>query len=174
MCNVWHNGKRPKRLLTKRLWVQTLLWSIWPTGCCWNVACSVNQYSVPTCSCCKSVLSSTGLKNDLKTKIFGQHVAAEVILKAVTGFMESKNPKKPLVLSLHGPTGTGKNFMSQFIAENIYKKGMESSFVHLFSVTAHFLNKDQMNTYKVMSLYSICTICRYIEKTCILLHQLMF
>ncbi len=72
--------------------------------------------------CCKSDLSSTGLKYDLSTKLYGQHVASQVILKAVTGFMNNENPKKSLVLSLHGWTGTGKNFVSQIIAENIYQK----------------------------------------------------
>uniref|UniRef100_A0A673LCB6 Torsin n=1 Tax=Sinocyclocheilus rhinocerous TaxID=307959 RepID=A0A673LCB6_9TELE len=127
---------------------QTLHWTISPIRCCWNVACFVNQYSMPKCSRYKSVLSSTGLKYDIETKLYGQHVAAQVILKAVTGFMESENPKKPLVLSLHGWTGTGKNFASQLIAENIYKKKMRSRFVHLFSVTAHFPHKANIDTYK--------------------------
>uniref|UniRef100_A0A8P4KCN0 Torsin-1A C-terminal domain-containing protein n=1 Tax=Dicentrarchus labrax TaxID=13489 RepID=A0A8P4KCN0_DICLA len=65
-------------------------------------------------------------------KLFGQHIASRIILKSVNGFMSNDNPKKPLVLSLHGLTGTGKNFVSQLIAENIYKQGMESKFVHIF------------------------------------------
>ncbi len=99
---------------------------------------------------CKSLVSSTGLKYDLDTKLYGQHVAAQVILKSVTGFMKSENPKKPLVLSLHGWTGTGKNFVSQLIAENIYQKGMTSSFVHLFTATAHFPHEAHIDTYKVI------------------------
>ncbi|XP_016325727.1 torsin-1A-like [Sinocyclocheilus anshuiensis] len=90
-----------------------------------------------------------GLKKDIQTKLFGQHVAAQVILKAVTGFIKSKNPKKPLVLSLHGSTGTGKNFVSQLIAENIYKNKMRSNFVHLFTATAHFPHKAHIDTYKI-------------------------
>ncbi|XP_016325724.1 torsin-1A-like isoform X1 [Sinocyclocheilus anshuiensis] len=101
--------------------------------------------------CCRTEWIScnkTGLKNDLNTKLYGQHVAAQVILKAVTGFMNNKNPKKPLVLSLHGWTGTGKNFVSQIIAENIYEKGMTSNFVHLFAATAHFPHEAHIDTYK--------------------------
>lgn len=108
---------------------------------------------------CESVLSSSGLKYDLDTKLYGQHVAAQVILKAVTGFMNNENPKKPLVLSLHGWTGTGKNFVSQLIAENIYAKGMSSSFVHLFTATAHFPHEIHIDTYKVMFVY----ICKCME-----------
>ncbi len=63
--------------------------------------------------------------------------------------MTNKNPKKPLVLSLHGPTGTGKNFISQLIAKNIYKEGMSSKFVHVFASELHFPHSSQMETYKV-------------------------
>ncbi|NP_001186944.1 torsin family 1 precursor [Danio rerio] len=101
--------------------------------------------------CCRPEWISynkTGLKYDLDTKLYGQHVAGQVILKAVTGFMNNKKPKKPLVLSLHGWTGTGKNFVSQLLAENIYVKGMESSFVHLFTATAHFPHEIHIDTYK--------------------------
>ncbi|XP_050949233.1 torsin family 1 isoform X1 [Labeo rohita] len=101
--------------------------------------------------CCRPEwisFNKTGLKYDLDTKLYGQHVAAQVILKAVTGFMNNVNPKKPLVLSLHGWTGTGKNFVSQLIAENIYQKGMTSSFVHLFTATAHFPHETHIDKYK--------------------------
>ncbi|TNN32301.1 Torsin-1B [Liparis tanakae] len=85
---------------------------------------------------------------DLEAKLFGQHIASRIILKAVTGFMGNDNPKKPLVLSLHGWTGTGKNFVSQMIADNIYKEGMKSSFVHMFTAELHFPHLSQIETYK--------------------------
>ena len=95
-------------------------------------------------------LSLSGLKDDLKSRLYGQHIASEVILKAVTGFMNNDNPQKPLVLSLQGTTGTGKNLASQLIVKNIYKKGMDSSFVHFFSAVVHFPDVDQVETYKVV------------------------
>ncbi|KAM9450622.1 torsin family 1 isoform 1-T1 [Clarias gariepinus] len=101
--------------------------------------------------CCRPEWISynkTGLEVDLQSKLFGQHVASRVILKAVTGFMTNKNPKKPLVLSLHGWTGTGKNFVSQLIAKNIYQRGMFSGFVHLFTATAHFPHEAELEVYK--------------------------
>ena len=70
-------------------------------------------------------------------------------MKAVTGFMSNNNPKKPLVLSLHGWTGTGKNFVSQLIAENLYKNGMDSKFVHVFTSELHFPHPSLLDTYKV-------------------------
>lgn len=92
--------------------------------------------------------NATGLKLDLDKKLFGQHIASRIILKAVSGFMSNDNPKKPLVLSLHGWTGTGKNFASQLIAESIYKEGMDSSFVHVFASDLHFPHARQIDTYK--------------------------
>ncbi|KAF7217569.1 torsin family 1 [Nothobranchius furzeri] len=101
--------------------------------------------------CCRPEwisLNKTGLKVDLDTKLFGQHLASRVVLKAVSGFMTNENPKKPLVLSLHGWTGTGKNFISKLIAENIYKEGMHSSYVHVFTSTLHFPHPSQIDAYK--------------------------
>lgn len=91
----------------------------------------------------------TGLAVDLENKLFGQHIASRIILKAVNGFMSNKNPKKPLVLSLHGWTGTGKNFVSELIAQNIFKEGMDSKYVHVFTSELHFPHSSQFDTYKV-------------------------
>ncbi|XP_063320712.1 torsin-1A-like [Pelmatolapia mariae] len=92
--------------------------------------------------------NQTGLKADLRNKLFGQHIASNIIFKSVSGFMKDDNPKKPLVLSLHGPTGTGKNFVSQLIADNVYKKGYHSKFVHVLSATLHFPHRSEIVTYK--------------------------
>ncbi|XP_044190609.1 torsin-1A-like [Thunnus albacares] len=92
--------------------------------------------------------NAAGLSTDLKSKLVGQHIASHIILKAVNGFMRNDSLEKPLVLSLHGPTGTGKSFVSRLIAKNIYKEGMDSSFVHVFISTLHFPHKSQIDTYK--------------------------
>lgn len=83
----------------------------------------------------------------MKEKFFGQHLASSIILKAVTCHMA--NAQKPLVLSLHGLAGTGKNLISRLIAESIYLNGMDSKFVHLFIATLHFPHKAKLSTYKV-------------------------
>lgn len=101
--------------------------------------------------CCRPEwisLNKTGLRTDLENKLFGQHIASRIIVKAVSGFMSNENPKKPLVLSLHGWTGTGKNFVSKLIAENIYREGMDSKFVHVFTSTLHFPHLSHITTYK--------------------------
>lgn len=85
----------------------------------------------------------------MEEKLFGQHLATEVILKALTGFKNNKEPRKPLTLSLHGRTGTGKNFVSQIVAENLHAKGLKSKFVHLFVSTLHFPHEHQIKLYQV-------------------------
>ncbi|XP_030643591.1 torsin-1A-like [Chanos chanos] len=88
------------------------------------------------------------LKTDLKDSLYGQHIASEVVLKAVSGFMTDKHPSKPLVLSFHGGTGVGKNHVSNIIARSIYKKGETSKHVHVFISEHHFPHKEQVGTYK--------------------------
>ncbi|XP_063792509.1 torsin-1A-like [Pseudophryne corroboree] len=100
--------------------------------------------------CCEEdkSLNITALETDLSNKLFGQHLAHDVILRALTGFMNTENPKKPLTLSLHGWTGTGKNFASKIIVQNIYELGMQSKFVHLFVSSLHFPHDGLISLYK--------------------------
>ncbi|XP_018096867.1 torsin-1A [Xenopus laevis] len=100
--------------------------------------------------CCEPErpLNQSGLQADLRGKFFGQHLAQEVIYRALSGFMTNTNPKKPLALSLHGWSGTGKNFVSKIIADNIYGLGMNSKFVHLFVATHHFPHDSNLQQYK--------------------------
>ncbi|KFQ52060.1 Torsin-1B, partial [Pelecanus crispus] len=88
------------------------------------------------------------LKVQLDAKLFGQHLAKDVVLKAVMGFSNNPSPKKPLTLSLHGWAGTGKNFLSQILAEHVHPAGLRSKFVHLFLATLHFPYNDQVSVYK--------------------------
>ncbi|XP_029301056.1 LOW QUALITY PROTEIN: torsin-1A-like [Cottoperca gobio] len=108
----------------------------------------IDSYLHETCHPKWIALDATGLQVDLGNKMFGQHIASRIILQAVNEFMTNDNPKKPLVLSLHGSSGTGKNFVSQLIADNIYKEGMDSNFVHMFTSTLHFPHSSHLDTYK--------------------------
>ncbi|KAM8933401.1 torsin-1A-like [Pelodytes ibericus] len=100
--------------------------------------------------CClqEGTLNSTALQLDFDQKIFGQHLAKLVVLKGLSGFMKNKHPKKPLALSFHGWTGTGKNHVSQILVKHIYPEGMNSKFVHQFVATLHFPHADLLDTYK--------------------------
>ncbi|RVE66028.1 hypothetical protein OJAV_G00122520 [Oryzias javanicus] len=92
--------------------------------------------------------NQTGLKTDLENRLFGQHLASRIILKSLNDFMSNDNPKKPLVLSLHGSAGTGKNFVTKLIVENIYKEGMKSKNVHFFNSFLHFPHHSPISACK--------------------------
>uniref|UniRef100_A0A2K5C7B1 Torsin-1A C-terminal domain-containing protein n=1 Tax=Aotus nancymaae TaxID=37293 RepID=A0A2K5C7B1_AOTNA len=113
-----------------------------------TVGLAIRAASAITCCHEERPLNASALKLDLEEKLFGQHLSTEVILKALTGFRNNKNPKKPLALSLHGWAGTGKNFVSQIVAENLHPKGLKSNFVHLFVSTLHFPHEQKIKLYQ--------------------------
>ncbi|XP_075690291.1 torsin-1A-like [Rhinoderma darwinii] len=87
----------------------------------------------------------TALEKDYYNNVFGQHLVALVILKAVPDFLNNTNPKKPLVLSFHGWTGGGKNHVSQILARNIYPaEDKRKKCVQLFDVTHHFSQHENI------------------------------
>jgi len=47
------------------------------------------------------------------------------------------------VLSLHGSTGTGKNFVSKHIVESIYKEGYKSKYARLYVASRDFMHNDE-------------------------------
>uniref|UniRef100_A0A8C5PTY8 Torsin-1A C-terminal domain-containing protein n=1 Tax=Leptobrachium leishanense TaxID=445787 RepID=A0A8C5PTY8_9ANUR len=88
------------------------------------------------------------LQEDLENRLFGQHLAKGITLQALSGFLRNENPSKALAISFHGPTGTGKNYISQIIARHIYPEGMKSRYVHQFVSTLHFPHVQHLDTYK--------------------------
>lgn len=87
----------------------------------------------------------TTLKDNLNQNVFGQHIAIKLLWTALSSHWKKDNPKKPLVLSLHGWTGSGKNFVSQYVAESMFKNGARSRFVHLFVSELHFPDHSRVN-----------------------------
>lgn len=100
--------------------------------------------------CCntKNEMNTSNLQKNLEQKVFGQHLATAVVQKAVAAFITNKDSPKPLTLSFHGLSGTGKTFISKIIADNIYEKGSTSKFVHLFDTALHFPHKEYSARYK--------------------------
>ncbi|KAG8447966.1 hypothetical protein GDO86_015172 [Hymenochirus boettgeri] len=47
---------------------------------------------------------------DLARNVFGQNLAHKLLVKAMKEFLDNDSPSKPLVLSFHGWSGTGKTF----------------------------------------------------------------
>nr|XP_009932653.1 PREDICTED: torsin-1A-like [Opisthocomus hoazin] len=101
--------------------------------------------------CCnmKDTLNFSVIKMDLERKVFGQQLAVQIVLRALSANMQSKQPRKPLVMSFHGWTGTGKSFVSSIIAENLYQLNIpRQRFVHYFSTALHFPHLSHVHLYK--------------------------
>lgn len=87
----------------------------------------------------------------LDRKVFGQHLAVQIVLRALSANTHSKRPRKPLVMSFHGWTGTGKTFVSSIIAENLYQLNIpRQRFVHHFNTVLHFPHLSHVHLYKVL------------------------
>ena len=101
--------------------------------------------------CCKNKWikpNITGLQTALRTRVFGQHLVTDTVVKALVGHLNNKSPNKALAISFNGWTGSGKNFVSKIIAEHIFKKGLESDYVHLIIATYEYPHQFQLEFYK--------------------------
>ena len=97
----------------------------------------------------------TEFENLFDQYVYGQHVARDLIAKALKSHLrkldpsQQNNPRKALVLSFHGWTGGGKNYVAKFIADALFAKGIKSKNVHLFVSSLHFPIEDRADLYKV-------------------------
>ena len=90
----------------------------------------------------------SGIRGCLNQKIFGQHLAVKIVSKTLESHLSQENPKKPLVLSFHGWTGCGKNFVSDIIAKHLFKKGRDSKFVKIRIATLHYRHEGKLQEYQ--------------------------
>lgn len=70
-------------------------------------------------------------------------------MNALRGYLNQRDQGKALSFSFHGTPGTGKNYVAKFIAESLYKKGIESKYFHFFNGRIEFPLKQQVEIYKV-------------------------
>jgi Cdc6-like AAA superfamily ATPase len=89
------------------------------------------------------------LETSLQEHLFGQHIARDVVIHAIKAHFRERTPKKALVLSFNGLTGSGKTFVSQFIIKSLYKSGIKSKHAHFFSGRNHFALDRKAEIYKV-------------------------
>ncbi|PAA94527.1 hypothetical protein BOX15_Mlig023009g1 [Macrostomum lignano] len=90
--------------------------------------------------------SAEGFNNALKERVYGQPLIG--LSNAVQQHWSNNQPAKALLLSMHGPPGTGKNYVSGILIRHLFIKDSKSKFYHLFSGTVHFPHKNQVQTYK--------------------------
>ncbi|XP_007935810.1 torsin-3A [Orycteropus afer afer] len=97
---------------------------------------------------CRISNNFTGLESDLSVRLHGQHLAQELVMRAVRGYIETPLPDKALALSFHGWSGTGKNFVARMLAENLYRDGLRSDCVKVFITMFHFPHPKYVDLYK--------------------------
>ena len=97
----------------------------------------------------------TVLQMFLKEKLYGQHIAQNLVYTSVHSHVNHNNPRKPLVLSFHGLPGSGKNYVATMIAEALFKKGEKSEHYHFFNGRNDFPYDRNVEEYKVQIKYNI-------------------
>ncbi|XP_051481765.1 torsin-3A [Apus apus] len=147
-CKVWHDGceeekeeeSSPRPGWSLPLVGQDYLEILSAWYCSFGKCCQTGD--------CRVVNNITGLEADLNEQLHGQHLAKEVVIQAVQGFLQSPQPEKPLVLSFHGWSGTGKNFVARMLASHLYRDGLKSECVRLFISLFHFPHHKYVDSYK--------------------------
>lgn len=87
----------------------------------------------------------------MEEKFFGQHIASKLILSALKGnFNRSTQNKKPLVMSFHGWTGSGKNFVTELIANNMFNtEKVKNLRYHVIHKRSDLVSSSELNNKKV-------------------------
>jgi ATP-dependent Clp protease ATP-binding subunit ClpA len=122
--------------------------SLFAVGLWKNLHCHL----IPCCDSTWLIHNFTGLEHDLRTKLHGQSLASGMVAQLVKTHLKSDYPTKALVLSFHGPTGVGKTFVSNLIAENMFRDGQHSPFVHLISAMRDFPHQRMVPLYQMQLL----------------------
>ncbi|XP_022163448.1 torsin-1A-like [Myzus persicae] len=99
---------------------------------------------------CPKTFEIKDLERDMKKSFFGQHIASKIVLSALAGNLHrSRNNKKPLVMSFHGCTGSGKNFLSDLIASRMFtSEKVKKSRYHVIHGRSEFPMQSKINDYK--------------------------
>lgn len=92
----------------------------------------------------------------MATNLVGQPLVRQQVMKGVREFLENPNPVKPLVMSFHGSTGTGKTYVSSMLIRYLFQSGLQSPYVHHFSPIVHFPHAEQIEQYKVRATAQQC------------------
>ncbi|KAJ8920549.1 hypothetical protein NQ315_005418 [Exocentrus adspersus] len=108
---------------------------------CWVAECC-NDETIPG--------DINKLRRTLRERVYGQHFVSDIVdaLAAHWNLNSNYKPSKALTLSFHGWPGSGKNYVTKFIAESLYKYGTKSKYVHHFIGRVHFPLEKQADSYK--------------------------
>ncbi|KAG5261043.1 hypothetical protein AALO_G00299330 [Alosa alosa] len=90
-----------------------------------------------------------GLEWDLYKNLYGQHLAQDIVSEGISNFLSKESPDRPLVLSFHGASGTGKSLVSSMLAKYLYGTAMGSPYIHQFVPTLHFPLPERLYQYRL-------------------------
>ena len=88
------------------------------------------------------------LQKVFSRELFGQHIAAGAILNQLKSHLSNKSPSKPLVMSFHGLSGSGKTHASYLIAKGLFRNGAASKHFHHFMPSVHFPHRYYDSVYQ--------------------------
>ncbi|RZC39350.1 Torsin and/or AAA 5 domain containing protein [Asbolus verrucosus] len=91
----------------------------------------------------------SGLEDALEKRLYGQHLVQDIVVNALRSHWDGAHkPQKALTLSFHGWPGSGKNYVTRFIVENMYAAGIKSNFVNQFIGRIHFPLQENVAQYQ--------------------------
>lgn len=116
-------------------------------------------YKLQFCNGCNKtyLYVISGLEWDLYKNLYGQHLAQEIVAEAISNFLLMENPDRPLVLSFHGASGTGKSLVSSMLARHLYGTAMGSPYIHQYVPTLHFPLPERLQQYRVLDFFPLLT-----------------
>ena len=91
----------------------------------------------------------SALERDFTSLLHAQHLVSHPVSAAIQSHLANPDPPKALVLSFHGPTGVGKNFVSDIIADNLFPGRGRSKFVHTIIGPHHLPHSLNQGAYSV-------------------------
>ncbi|XP_040899131.1 prosalusin [Toxotes jaculatrix] len=125
------------------LWVLLLFLCVPVSGVFQKLYCTISD------SCdCDFKPNIRDLEWDLYKNVYGQHLAQDIVSEEVARFLQNKSPDRPLVLSFHGSSGTGKTMVSSMLGNHLYGSAMSSPYVHQFIPTLHFPLPRRVSEYR--------------------------
>lgn len=84
-----------------------------------------------------------GLEKTLNREVFGQHEVMERLLGHLHDYLSTYVHNKPLVLSLHGPTGVGKSHVGRLLAQH-FRSVVGDELVMQYFVLHHCPTEDDI------------------------------
>ena len=94
----------------------------------------------------------SALERDFTSLLHAQHLVSHPVSAAIQSHLDNPDPPKALVLSFLGPTGVGKNFVSDIIADSLFQGGRRNKFVHTVIGPHHFPHSTHQGAYSVSCL----------------------